>query len=750
MERDKLKNVEITYFLVPFLIITIVFSALVGLTVKNRVDDKSAQLKDMTLEIANSYSHNLAHTDEAFDIIVELLDEKIRIASQAIMLIENKENNETLDTISESFNVDEIHLYNSEGEITHSTNEDFIGWKAYEGHPVYGFMMSDQTTLVEEVRRDTENGLHYKFGYVKNDNGGFVQLGVLAENIQNFLDDFEVTKLVNELSSIGDIKHVLVLNTENEIIASSLPENPGSTLENNEFLVGIEDNESEVQRQEIDGYNFFRVSVPIISENEKLGTLVLHWPTDKLDAEIGKIIRFGIIVFIIIILILGSILYYAYRKNKSNIQIAYYDEYTGLRNNKYLSDYLEKVLRNPRKRNKAIFLLNFKSFKTLEMTYGFSYGNEILKKIANKIRKTLDSDEVLFRIDGNRFVVVLDNYDDQKELNRLVEKLIRSFEIPIKQGPELQYADVQVAIVEIQDRHTSPDKVLQEAILTLSHIKDSLVNQVAFFNEDMQKSLQRQDKIIRVLRKVIDGEDTESFYLEFQPMLDLTKNKIIGFEALARLRIEKLGQIGPDEFIALAEEKLLINELGNHIILLACEFLKKIQDEGFNEITVAVNISGIQLLREDFVKNLHQNLLLSDKVRNSMEFEITESVLLDHYSQVNETLEEIKKMGIAISLDDFGTGFSSFSRLAELNIDTVKIDRFFIDTISHTAEKDLIISDIISMVHKMGLNVVAEGVELEQQKMYLQKYGCDIMQGYLLSRPLSEASALDFLRGYEG
>jgi len=749
MERDKLKNVEITYFLVPFLIITIGFSALVGLTVKNRVDDKYAQLKDMTLEIANSYSHNLAHTNEAFDIITELLDEKIRLASQAIMLIDNKENNETLDAISESFNVDEISLFNSDGEIKHSTNEDLIGWKAYEGHPVYDFMMSDQTMLVEKVRRDTENGLHYKFGYVKNDDGVFAQLGVLAEDIKYFLDDFEVTKLVNELSSIGDIKHVIVLNTENEIIASSLPDNSGSMLENNEFLLGIEYNESEVQRQEIDGYNFFRVSVPILSENEKIGTLVLHWPTDQLDAETGKIIRFGITVFVIIILILGYILYYAYRKNKSNVKIAYYDELTGLRNNKYLSDYLEKVLLDPRKRNKAIFLLNFKSFKTLEMTYGFAYENELLKKIANKIETTLDANDALFRIDGNRFVVVIDNYADQKELNRLVEKLIRSFEIPIKQGTELQYVDVQVAIVEIQDRHTSPDKILQDATLTLSQIKDSSADQVAFFNEDMEKRLLRQDKIVKVLREVIEGKDTESFYLEFQPKLDLTKNKIMGFEALARLHIEKLGQIAPDEFIALAEEKLLINDLGNHIILLACEFLKKIQDEGFNGITLAVNVSGIQLLREDFVENLHKNPLLSDKIRKSMEFEITESVLLDHYSKVNETLEEIKKMGIAVSLDDFGTGFSSFSRLAELNIDTVKIDRFFIDTISHTAEKDLIISDIISMVHKMGLNVVAEGVEDELQKAYLQKHRCDIIQGYLLSKPLPEESAISFLRRYE-
>ena len=149
------------------------------------------------------------------------------------------------------------------------------------------------------------------------------------------------------------------------------------------------------------------------------------------------------------------------------------------------------------------------------------------------------------------------------------------------------------------------------------------------------------------------------------------------------------------------------------------------------------------------MENLQQKLFLSEKVRKPLEFEVTETVLLDHFSQINEILEAIKKMGIAISLDDFGTGYSSFSRLAELNIDAIKIDRFFIDKISHTAEKDLIISDIISMAHKIGLSVVAEGVEDQRQKAYLQKYGCDIIQGYLLSKPLAEEDAISFLRRYE-
>ena len=750
MGRDKLKMINVTYFWVPFLIITIGFSFLTYVTVKNRIDEKYEQLKDTTLEIANSYSHNLVQTDKAFDIITELLDEKIRITGQAIILIENRENNEVLDAIAKTFNVDGIYLYNDEGVITHSTSEGLIGWQAYEGHPVYDFMMSEQTMRVEDVRQDTENGLYYKFGYAKDAAGGFVQIGVLAENIQDFLGDFEITKLINGISARGDVKQVFFVNPKYEIIASSLPSYEGLTIEQKELRAEIDGNASDVQRGEKDGDAFFSLSEPIFVDNEKIGTLLIYWPTDELDAEVNEIIRYAIAILLIVIIVMGGILISAYRKSKSNIKIAYYDELTGLRNSKYLSEYLYHVLRKPYRRNKAVLLLNFVNFKTLNITYGFLYGDEVLKQIAVKVRTLLDSEDLFFRFDGDRFILVLDDYADKKELRALADKLMQIFENPIMEGTECQYVDIQIAIVEIKDRHTSTDKILQDAILTLSYIKDSSATQVAFFNEDMEKRLLRQDKIVKVLREVIEGKDTESFYLEFQPKLDLKKDIVIGFEALARLRIENLGQIAPDEFIALAEEKLVIYDLGNHILLLACEFLKRLQNEGFHETSVAVNISGIQLLREDFVENLQQKLFLSDKGRKPLEFEVTETVLLDHFSQINETLEAIKKMGIAISLDDFGTGYSSFSRLAELNIDAVKIDRFFIGKISHTSEKNLIISDILSMAHKIGLNVIAEGVEDEKQKAYLQKYGCDIIQGYLLSKPLPEESAITFLRRYEG
>ena len=748
MRRDKLKKVEISYFLAPFLIIVLGFSVITYAAIKIRVNQKYTELENITLEISDSFAQSLAQTRKSSQVITELLDEKILNASQAIMLIENKYDNQVLQSISKMFNVDEVHLFDPEGEIIYSTSEQIIGWKVYESHPIYAFMMGDQSMLVEDIRRDTEDGLLYKFGYVKNADGSFLQLGILAEHIHEVLADFEITNLVHNISDRSDVKDVFYIDESYEVVASSIPSYIGWEIKDSQIGSEIAGKPAELQKIESTEDTYYSIAAPIVSDSEKIGTLLLRWPTGKMEAEVAQIVRFGASIFFIVIFTTGIILFYAYKKNKSNVKIAYYDELTGLRNSKFLMDYLDTALRHPNKRNKAVLLLNFVSFKTLNMTYGYMYGNEILKQIAFKIQEAVQSDEKLFRFDGDRFVVVFDDYEDQDELNKWADKLIRVFEEPIMIGSEKQYLDIQVALVEVNNNHTSADKMLRDATLTLSHIKDRTPIQKAFFNNAMEDNLQRQDKIVKVLREIVEGKDCPSFYLEFQPKLDLRSNEIIGFEALARLRMEELGQIGPNEFIALAEEKLLIFDLGHQILKLACTFIGQLQDAGYSDLTVAVNISGIQLLREDFLDRLQQCLCISDGHIASLEFEITESVLFDHYEQVNETLAEIKKMGITISLDDFGTGFSSFSRLEELNIDNVKIDKLFIDKITEMDEKNLIISDIISMSHKIGLEVIAEGVEDEQQKVYLRKHDCDIIQGYHLSKPLANDKALAFLSNF--
>jgi len=226
-------------------------------------------------------------------------------------------------------------------------------------------------------------------------------------------------------------------------------------------------------------------------------------------------------------------------------------------------------------------------------------------------------------------------------------------------------------------------------------------------------------------------------------------NKVAGFEALARLHVENIGHISPIEFIEIAERKLLIADLGMVILNEACTFIQELHSQGFKDITIAINISIIQLLRDDFIDNVQQIIQTNHIPMGTIEFEITETVLLKNFDIINKKLETLASMGILIALDDFGTGFSSFARLSELQINTVKIDKFFIDKITSHEETQLITADIISMSHKLGLNVVAEGVETNEQNDYLKRHACDIIQGYLISKPRSKQESLAFLIHYQ-
>lgn len=382
------------------------------------------------------------------------------------------------------------------------------------------------------------------------------------------------------------------------------------------------------------------------------------------------------------------------------------------------------------------------------MTYGFNYGNEILIQIANRVKGIIDPNDRFFRFNADRFVLTIDNYIDRDQLTDIAHRILEIFEHPIMGSVENQYINAEISIVEIHDKGITVDKLLQDAVLALDNLDKNSNEQICFYQDVMEEQIIRQDRIARALRAIIENEEDEQsrLYLHFQPKWCLKNNRLIGFECLSRLYVNELGNIPPIEFIDIAEKRWFIYDLGKLILQKACRFLSKIYDLGFDDIKISVNISVIQLLRDEFVKDLIEIIESSGIDKKSLILEITESIIMENFDLINKKLEKIRRTGILISLDDFGTGFSSLSRLRELNIDYVKIDKYFVDNIREGNDDTLITADIISMSHKVGLKVVAEGVEREDQKKYLERNQCDILQGYLISKPLNEDKAIDFLK----
>jgi len=261
----------------------------------------------------------------------------------------------------------------------------------------------------------------------------------------------------------------------------------------------------------------------------------------------------------------------------------------------------------------------------------------------------------------------------------------------------------------------------------------------------MEAQILREETIRLDLVQVLEGESGAVFYLQFQPIYDVKLEEITGFEALARLKSDRLGMISPTEFIPIAEKTKLIIPLGKEIIKQAFAFISQLSEFGNETASVSINVSAIQILQSGFMDDL-LNLVHDQSIDpKRVCLELTESVFSSKYRDINTVLGLIKEHGIKIAIDDFGTGYSSFARERELNVDCLKIDKCFIDNLLSIREEEAVTGDIISMAHKLGHRVIAEGVEYEVQMQYLKKYGCDMIQGYFIGKPLDQEDALKLL-----
>ncbi|SFO09333.1 putative bifunctional diguanylate cyclase/phosphodiesterase [Proteiniclasticum ruminis] len=745
MKKSRIKNLDLRYFAIPFSIIFALFSVFMYRDVMQRVEGMNEELEHYALAITDRYTSSLLNASDAQEIIEQLLEDKLQIVSEAILLLEDRKDSDKLTEIGERFQVDEIHLYDPSGEIIYSKENKYVGWKAYEGHPVDAFMKSGEKYLVEDIRKDSESENYYKYAYIRDADGSFIQIGIHTDKIRYFLDRFTMQRMLDQLADYDYIHNLMFISSDLKVEASSLKEYIGRPAAENQFVKTLATGEIHTERTVLKNQEVFRVSVPVKRNGYNYGILAVYWETAQSSAEIRGIIFQGVLKFTVVSVMLFSIMYYGYRKNRRNIQLAFYDELTGLPNQTYLEDHLEELLTHGKQKKVALMMLNCNNFKVLNMTYGYRYGNDILKEMAKKLEAITGKNRKIFRFDGDRFAVVVGDYKDKDQLRELGEEVLSLFKHPISTAAGSQFLSMELSIVENKNQKNTSDKMIQDAALALSSINHNEQFAISFYEEAMEDQLKRQDRIEKVLRGCILNFDDEQFSLAFQPKVNLATNEVEGFEALARLNVEGVGPISPLEFISIAEERHLIYDLGNLIFWRTGQFLEKLKERGYEDMTVSVNVSGIQLLRETFLTDFQNILKICSISPERLELEITESVLLSNYELVNRKLEQIKEKGILISLDDFGTGFSSLSRLRDMNIDIVKIDKYFIDKIVEHSEDKLITADIISMAHKFGLQAVAEGVEEKLQMDYLIKYHCDVVQGYYISKPLSAKEAVVFL-----
>lgn len=418
-----------------------------------------------------------------------------------------------------------------------------------------------------------------------------------------------------------------------------------------------------------------------------------------------------------------------------------HDFWTDLHNLRYLVDILSFEKRNTDNGKTALVGIDLSAIHLVEIAYGFRYAQDVIKKVADALKYHCTATRQLFHLYENQFGFYVKAYSDRDELRAFSEEVAATLESVLS----IERVGGGIGVVEIDERNI--DLILRNLMVSFENTNTMISRDFGFcfYGKEMETHMVREQQIELELSQIAANENDGRLFLQFQPILDLSSNTISGFEALARLNSEAYGSVSPIEFIPIAEKTKLIIPLGRQIILQAFRFLNTLHDNGYEAMDVAINISAIQLLENGFVKNLIAMMNTMHINPTKVGIEITESIFATNYLEINEILGELKALGITIAIDDFGTGYSSLARERELNVNCLKIDRSFIVRLLSQEDGESLIGDIITMAHRMGHFVIAEGVEEETQLQYLKDHDCDKIQGYLIARPLDIDAACEML-----
>ncbi|AQR94919.1 EAL domain-containing protein [Clostridium saccharoperbutylacetonicum] len=423
------------------------------------------------------------------------------------------------------------------------------------------------------------------------------------------------------------------------------------------------------------------------------------------------------------------------RKAEDKIKfLAYYDTLTGLSNKVLFMEKLDEQLEliKSSEVEGAVIFVDLDDFKKINDVMGHKFGDELLIALSEQFKKLVEKKDTICRQGGDEFFI-LNPSIKENEIEAYVNKLLNLF----NQGFKVQ--DKQISItgsigVALYPKDgTDSDTIMKNADSAMYKAKELGKNRYALYDPEIYLKLQRKTAIERILRNAIENNE---FSINYQPQYDAMKNEIFGFEALLRLNSKELGFISPAEFIPIAEESGYITQIGLWVIKESCLQSVKWLRGGYKFKSISINISSVDLQQPDFIEKVTDIIKETGIDTDIVEFEITETVLMQSLDLSINALNHLKSMGIRIALDDFGTGYSSLNYLRKIPINTLKIDKSFIDNIASNEKEESIINNIIQMAHTMDLKVVAEGVEIADQLSILKEKECDYIQGYYFSKPL--------------
>ena len=424
------------------------------------------------------------------------------------------------------------------------------------------------------------------------------------------------------------------------------------------------------------------------------------------------------------------------KKTQENYRnLAHFDNLTGLPNRNFFETSIYNlILDNSNNTQKsALLFLDIDRFKNINDSMGHHYGDELLIKCSKRLKNNLREIDLCARLGGDEFAIFIQDFNSHEEILALAKRLIAEISKPYNIFGCTAFVGLSIGIAFTPEDAVDLIQLKRAADIALYNSKADGRGIYSIYCKEMSDfAIDRQELETALRAAITNGQ----LRLHYQPKISLVTGRLIGFEALARWYHPQRGYISPDIFIKLAEETGLIIELGKWAIVNATRQIQKWQQSGYSPGKVAVNVSSKQLVRSDLVNDVRQAILDSKISPQSLELEITESFLVNDPAKAGEVLRKIKGMGVSISIDDFGTGFSSLGYIKDLPCDTIKIDQSFVNDITGETRSLALVRAIIAMSNELGLDVIAEGIECKEHVDVLQKLGCNKGQGWYFSKAL--------------
>jgi len=419
-----------------------------------------------------------------------------------------------------------------------------------------------------------------------------------------------------------------------------------------------------------------------------------------------------------------------------NWRRANFDQVTALPNRVLFKDRLTQALvRARRARTRvAVMFIDLDRFKAVNDTLGHEIGDEVLRQVGRRLADCMRDSDTVARLGGDEFTAILPNPGPEKAITRVASRILDALRQPFDAGNGQQaFIGGSIGIAVFPDDGLDPDLLLKNADQAMYRAKETGRNTYQFFTPDMNAAMEARLRLETDLRKGLrDGE----FAVHFQPMVDAASRRIKGAEALVRWAHPSRGLVPPGAFLPVAEEIGLMGDLGALVLRTACDHCHRWRESGHPDMTISVNISGRQIGAPDFLEIVDGALVDSGLPPEALELEVSETLLLADLPVIEAHLRQVADRGVRLTIDDFGTGHSSLQHLRRFPFSTLKVDRTFVRDVLDNREDAILVEAVIAMARKLGLAVVAEGVESEDQIDYLLTQYCDMFQGFLFGRPL--------------